>query len=170
MDDVVKSIMAVGVVGLVVYLAIIAIMIASYWKIFEKAGQPGWAAIVPFYNTYVLIVEVCKMPPIWFWLTLIPCVNFVVLIILMFMIPFNLAEKFGKDAGFAVGLLLLGIVFLPILAFGSAKYQGGRRSRRDDYDDDEDEDEDDRPRRRSRDDDEDDEDDRPQKKKRRDDW
>lgn len=167
LDSIIKSIMAVGIAGLVVYFAILALMIASYWKIFDKAGQPGWAAIVPFYNTYVLIVEVCKMPPVWFWLTLVPCANIVVALILMFMIPFKLAEKFGKDAGFAVGLLLLGVVFLPILAFGSAQYQGGRRSRRDDYDD-EDEDEDDRPRRRSRDDDDDD-DDRPKKKK-RDEW
>ena len=79
------------------------------------------------------------------------------LIILAFMIPFKLAEKFGKDVGFAIGLLLLGIIFLPILAFGDARYRGGRKRRRDDYYGDEEEEEDD-------------EDDRPCKKKRRDDW
>ena len=139
------------------YLAVIIFMIVVYWKIFEKAGQPGWASIVPFYNTYVLIVNILEMPPIWFWLLLVPCANIVVLIILAFMIPFKLAEKFGKDVGFAIGLLLLGIIFLPILAFGDARYRGGRKRRRDDYYDDEEEEEDD-------------EDDRPRKKKRRDDW
>ena len=96
------------------------------------------------------------MPPIWFWLLLVPCANIVVLIILAFMIPFKLAEKFGKDVGFAIGLLLLGIIFLPILAFGDARYRGGRKPRDDYYGDEEEE--------------EDDEDDRPRKKKRRDDW
>lgn len=127
------------------------------WKIYEKAGQPGWAAIIPFYNYYVLIVYILGMPSFWFWLLLVPCVNYVILIILAFMVPFKLAEKFGKSAGFAVGLLLLGIVFYPILAFGDAQYQGKRKKRRvQDYD--------------YEDDDDDDDDDRPRKKKRRDDW
>jgi hypothetical protein len=162
---------AVGIVGIFFYIAIIAIAIASYWKIFEKAGQPGWAAIVPFYNGYVMIVEVCKMPPVWFWLLFVPCANIVVYICLIFMLPFKLAEKFGKDAGFAIGLLLLGIIFLPILAFGDAQYEGGRRRRyADDYDYD-DAEEDDRPRKKKRrDDDDEDEDDRPRKKKRDDNW
>jgi hypothetical protein len=121
------------------------------WKIYEKAGQPGWASIVPFYNYYVLLVYILGMPSVWFWLLLVPCVNYVVLLILAFMVPFKLAEKFGKSAGFAVGLLLLGIIFYPILAFGDAQYQGGRRRRREVYEDDDDEDEGDRPRRGRRD-------------------
>ncbi len=143
------------IVAILFYLALIVLMIAAQWKIFEKAGQPGWAAIVPFYNTYVLIVEVCKQPPIWFWLTLVPCANIVALLFIVFVLPFKLAEKFGKDTGFAVGLLLLGIVFYPILAFGDAQYVDrgrGRRRYADDYDD------------------EDDDDDRPQKKKRDNNW
>jgi len=141
------------------YIALIIFMVVVYWKIFEKAGQPGWASIVPFYNTYVLIVNILQMPPIWFWLLLVPCANIVVLLILIFMIPFKLAEKFGKDTGFAIGLLLLGIIFLPILAFGDARYRGGRGRKRMEYYDEDEEDEDD------------DEDDRPRKKKKqRDDW
>jgi len=82
-----------------------------------------------------------------------------VLLILIFMIPFKLAEKFGKDTGFAIGLLLLGFIFLPILAFGDARYRGGRGRKRMEYYDEDEEDEDD------------DEDDRPRKKKKpRDDW
>src|SRR4051812_38370357 len=105
---------AVGIIFIGFYLAVIVLAIASHWKIFEKAGQPGWAAIVPFYNTYVMVVEVCKQPPIWFWLTLVPCANIVALFYLVFVIPFKLAEKFGKDTGFALGLLFLGIIFYPI--------------------------------------------------------
>jgi hypothetical protein len=161
---------AVVIVLVLFYLALIVLMIASFWKIYEKAGQPGWASIVPFYGmgagSYVMIVDVCKLPPIWFWLTFVPCANIVALFYIVFVVPFKLAEKFGKDAGFGVGLLLLGVVFYPILAFGSAQYRDSRRR----YDD-EDDDYDDRPRRKSRrDDDDDDEDDRPRKKKRDDNW
>ena len=103
------------VVLVVVYLAIIGVMVASQWKIYEKAGQPGWAALIPFYGfgpySYLSIVEVCKMQSWWFWLLLVPCVNYVILLVLSFMLPFKYAEKFGKETGFAIGLLLLGIVF-----------------------------------------------------------
>lgn len=141
--------MAAMIPIVILYVGLIVLMVASMWKIFEKAGQPGWAAIVPFYNQYILIVEVCKEKPIWFWLLLVPCANIVAAIYVIFVIPFKLAEKFGKDAGFAIGLILLGIVFYPMLAFGSAQYQGGGRRRYDDdYDDDEDED--DRPKKKKK--------------------
>lgn len=104
---------------LIVYLLLIVLIVASWWKLFEKAGQPGWAAIVPIYNLVVLLKIIDK--PIW-WLImfLIPLVNIIFLVLLYV----ELAKKFGKDVGFAIGLLLLGIVFLPILAFGDAEYQG----------------------------------------------
>lgn len=107
-------------IGIIIfYVAVIVLMIASFWKIFEKAGQPGWAAIVPIYNIIILLKIVDK--PVW-WIVLffIPIVNFVISILL----NIELAKKFGKDTGFAVGLILLGIVFFPILAFGDAQYQG----------------------------------------------
>ena len=102
-----------------IYLAFIVLMIASMWTIFSKAGKPGWAALVPIYNLIVLLDIVGKP---WWWLLLmfIPIVNFVVII----MIYHNLSLSFGKGAGFTVGLILLGIVFFPILAFGDAEYVG----------------------------------------------
>jgi hypothetical protein len=102
-----------------IYLAFIVLMIASMWTIFSKAGKPGWAALVPIYNLIVLLDIVGKP---WWWLLLmfIPIVNFVVII----MIYHNLSLSFGKGAGFTVGLILLGIVFLPLLAFGDAEYVG----------------------------------------------
>lgn len=91
----------------------------SYWKIFEKADKPGWAGFVPIYNTIVLL-EIIGRPVWWIVLLLIPCVN----IIYLFIINIDLAKSFGKDAGFGVGLSLLGIIFYPMLGFGSAEYQG----------------------------------------------
>ena len=94
-------------------------MIASIWTIFSKAGKPGWASIVPIYNLIVLL-EIVGKPSWWLLLMLIPIVNIVILII----VYHNLSLSFGKDGGFTVGLILLGIIFLPILAFGDAKYVG----------------------------------------------
>ena len=106
-----------GIVGILFSLAFIALMIASLWRIYTKAGQPGWAAIIPIYNIFVLCKIVGKP---WWWLIglLIPFVNFVVLILL----SVSLAMVFGKGIGFAIGLILLGIIFYPILAFGDATY------------------------------------------------
>ena len=107
------------VVIIVIYLAIIVLMIASMWTIFSKAGKPGWASIVPIYNLIVLL-EIVGKPWWWLLLMLIPIVNIVILIIVWH----NLSLSFGKGGGFTVGLILLGIIFLPILAFGDAKYVG----------------------------------------------
>lgn len=109
----------VGIVMMLVWLALIVLMIAGMWKIFTKAGEPGWAAIVPIYNLVVLLKIVGK-PAWWVILMLIPFVNFVIAIIL----SLGLAQAFGKTAGFGIGLLLLPFIFYPILGFGSARYQG----------------------------------------------
>jgi hypothetical protein len=103
----------------VLTLAVMIFMIVAMWKVYEKAGQEGWACIVPIYNTYILLKIVGK-PWWWLLLMLIPIVNIVYLIWTYNM----LSKSFGKDEGFTVGLLLLSIVFFPILGYGSAKYLG----------------------------------------------
>lgn len=103
---------------LIVPLAILGVVLAGMWKVFEKAGQPGWASLVPIYNSYVLVVEIAKMDIMWFVLLLVPCVGFVA----VFVIAMKLAKKFGQGDGFGVGLALLSPVFIPILGFGSARY------------------------------------------------
>ena len=108
-----------GVIGIIIYVAIIVLMIVSGWKIYEKAGQPGWASIVPIYNIIVLL-KIVNKPLWWIALLLIPIVNIVVMI----MIYDALAKAFGKGVGFTIGLILLGIVFYPMLAFGDAQYVG----------------------------------------------
>ena len=105
----------------VICVAIVVLVIAALWKVFVKAGQPGWAAIIPIYNTIVLITIVGK-PWWWIFLLLIPYVNIVFFILLYI----GLARVFGKGGGFAVGLIFLGFIFLPILGFGSATYIGTR--------------------------------------------
>lgn len=107
-----------GAVGLV-WLVVAVIMIAALWKIFVKAGEPGWAAIVPIYNAMV-ILKIVGRPMWWIILFLIPFVN----LVMMFVVAFDLSKAFGKGAGFALGMIFLGPIFYPILGFGSAQYQG----------------------------------------------
>ncbi|MFD7659347.1 DUF5684 domain-containing protein [Actinosynnema sp. NPDC059797] len=108
------------IIPLIIALVIGVFMIAVLWKVFTKAGQPGWAAIIPFYNIYVQL-KIVGRPGWWLVLLLVPVVNIVVSVI----IAIDLAKSFGKSAGFGVvGLWLFGIVGYPILAFGSATYRG----------------------------------------------
>ncbi|ATC65659.1 signal peptidase I [Nibricoccus aquaticus] len=106
-----------AVIGLL-YLAIIVLVIAGFWKVFVKAGHPGWAAIVPIYNVYILL-KIAGKPGWWLLLFFIPIVSLVIAIL----VSIDVAKAFGKGAGFGVGLALLGFVFYPILGFGDAEYQ-----------------------------------------------
>jgi hypothetical protein len=108
-----------GGVGFLIQLAIAVLIIVSMWKIFTKAGQPGWASIIPFYNIYVLL-QVAGKPGWWLILMLIPGVNIIFWIIALV----GLAQNFGKGVGFILGLIFLPMIFYPILAFSNAQYLG----------------------------------------------
>jgi hypothetical protein len=110
---------ALGAGMTIIWLAIVLVLIISNWKIFEKAGEPGWAAIIPIYNIIILL-KIVGRPIWWIVLLLIPFLNIIFLIIVVL----DLAKAFNKGSGFAIGLLLLGIIFFPILAFGDAQYVG----------------------------------------------
>ena len=101
------------------YIAAIIFYLFCMWKIFVKAGKPGWAAIVPFYNILVELEIIGQ--PWWFLLLMfIPLANIVISIIIIF----GLAKVFDKSIGFGFGLLFLGFIFAPILAFSDARYKG----------------------------------------------
>jgi hypothetical protein len=123
-DAALVGIMAIfSLMAVLVGLICAVVVIAAMWKLFTKAGKPGWAAIVPIYNVIVLL-EIIDKPIWWIVLFFIPFVNIVAAIIM----NIELAKKFGKDTIFAVGLILLPIIFLPILGFGSAQYQSYQKS------------------------------------------
>jgi hypothetical protein len=100
-------------------LALLGFLIASYWTVYTKAGQPGWAVIVPFYNIYVLI-KIAGRPGWWLAMFFVPLANVVFAIVLMI----DLAKAFGKGGGFAVLLILFPFVGVPILAWSDARYIG----------------------------------------------
>ncbi len=117
------GIMALLAAMMVPLLILMAIYIISMWKIFTKAGQPGWAAIVPIYNIIVQL-NVQGRPTWWIVWYLVPFVNYVSGLVMFIIAGLDLAKRFGKSGGFAAGLILLNPIFLLILAFGSARYQG----------------------------------------------
>jgi hypothetical protein len=103
--------------GLLIVFLVIAIV--GLYRIFEKADEPGWAAIIPIYNYYV-ILKITGRPWWWLILLLIPVVG----TITWFVMLYNLAKAFGKGALFALGLIVFPAIFLIVLGFGSASYQG----------------------------------------------
>ncbi len=108
-----------GGLMMIVWLAVVVLVIVGMWKVFTKAGKPGWASLIPIYNGVVLL-EIVGRPIWWIILLLIPCINIVVSII----VCIDLAKSFGKDALYGIGLAFLGIIFFPMLGFGDATYRG----------------------------------------------
>lgn len=102
---------------MLIYLVVVIVVIASMWKVFAKAGQPGWAAIVPIYNLIVLL-QIADKPLWWIILYFIPIAN----IIIPILVSIEISQKFGKGAGFGIGLAFLPVIFYPILAFSGAQY------------------------------------------------
>ena len=103
---------------MVIVLAICVVSIAGVWMTMQKAGQPGWASLVPIYNMVVLL-RIATKPWWWLFLCIIPLVNLVI----VFMVGFAVARNFGKGVGFGLGLVFLGPIFYCILGFGDARWE-----------------------------------------------
>ena len=103
-------------------LALVIILIVARWKIFTKANQPGWASLIPVYNSLIFLRIIGKP---WWWILLfcIPLVNIVFIALALHL----LSKSFNKPGWFTVGLFLLPFIFELILAFGDAKYIGPKK-------------------------------------------
>lgn len=94
--------------------------LASLWRLYKMAGQPGWAAIVPVYNIVVML-QIVGRPVWWVLLMFIPLVNFVIAIIVIL----DFAKAYGKSVGYGVAMLFFSFIMYPILAFSKdTKYVG----------------------------------------------
>ena len=101
----------------IIWFAIIAVYVAAQWKLFTKAGEPGWAAIIPVYNMIVLM-KIAGKPDWWIVLLFVPFANIVATIVMYI----GLARNFGRSDGFAAGLIFIPYIFMLILGFGSSRY------------------------------------------------
>jgi hypothetical protein len=111
------------IVGAVFVIACIVVVFVSQWKVFVKAGRPGWAAIIPVYNMWVLF-EISGKPGLWVLFGLIPYIGWVILFVLYINAALELARRFGKSTMFGVfGLVIFQIIGFIILAFGDAQYR-----------------------------------------------
>lgn len=110
---------AIGAFALIGSLAFTLLIIISLWKIFAKAGKPGWACIIPIYSNIVML-EIIGKPMIWILWLLIPCTAPIFGIWALNL----LMKSFGKSEGYTVGVIFLPFIFLPMLAFGDSKYLG----------------------------------------------
>jgi len=97
----------------IVCFAFMAFFMICYWKIFEKAGKPGWAGFIPIYNTIILL-EIVGRPWWYLFMFFIPIYGWFILPII---VTHEFSKSFGKDIGFTLGLLFLPFIFLPIMAF-----------------------------------------------------
>jgi hypothetical protein len=113
-------------VALIVPIIMFGIMVSlieivGAWYMFQKAGEPGWAAIIPIYN-YLIAIKIAGKPWWYLLLMLIPVVNLIIYIVVLD----GLAKSFGKGTGFTVGLFFFLFIFIPILGFGNSVYNGDK--------------------------------------------
>lgn len=114
-----------GIISIIIYLIVMVVVVAGQWKLYEKAGKPGWACIVPIYG-FIVLLEIINKPIWWIVLLIIPIAN----IIVLFLIYIELAKAFGKSAGYGVAMVFFGIVLIPMLGFGDAEYVGNQMNDR----------------------------------------
>ncbi|RFZ77565.1 hypothetical protein DS742_17780 [Lacrimispora amygdalina] len=138
-----------GIILFIIVLAVLIFLLITNWRIFSKAGKPGWAALVPFYNAYIMsdiafgnanyfiaimflwvMVFIGRITEIGILRSLVSSLSLVLYIIyyiLYIIYCTKISKAFGKSSGFTVGLVLLPLIFFPILGFGSAEYIGPQK-------------------------------------------
>ena len=115
------------IVFFIVYFVISIVPAAiGMWKVFTKAGQPGWAVLIPIYNI-ILLLRITGLP--WYWvftplIVVIPFLGWIVYLAWVVWIHHRISTRFGQGIGFTIGLTLLAPIFWLILGFGDSKYVG----------------------------------------------
>jgi hypothetical protein len=112
-----------GLAVLLFQLLLIVLQLAGMWAVFAKADRPGWAALVPIYNLYMML-RIGENAWWWLLVLIVPIVN----IYALYKIHAGVARAFGRGIGFGLGLAFLGVVFFPILGFGDYRYRGASRA------------------------------------------
>jgi len=124
-----EAALAAGLVAFFAAFAFVFIAIGlafhiGMWKVFTKAGQPGWAVLIPVYN-FILLLRIAGLA--WYWvftplIILIPILGAIAYLVWVVWVHHRISTRFGQGVGFTIGLTLLGPIFWLILGFGSSKY------------------------------------------------
>ena len=150
-NEAMAAVAGMGAGLIIVLIAIAVFTIICMWKIFVKAGEPGWKCLIPVYGEYVFFKIAWE--PMWFFITLgltvlsniitsvaaangnggatgfglvLLIIVSIVSIVIGIITMIKLAKRFGKSGAFAVGLIFLNTIFLAILAFDSSDYDRNR--------------------------------------------
>lgn len=142
-DSLIAAIMGYTLFFVILVIGLAVVSLVAYWKIFVKAGKEGWEGIIPIYNVYKLFEISWDTRNFWIYIAAIGCfillspfsssnafvgILTTMLSILQFVwmvrLMNHISISFGKSTGFTIGLVLLNFIFILILAFGDAKYQG----------------------------------------------
>ena len=115
---------SVSIVTWIISLAICVVMIVALWKVFKKAGKPGWAAIVPFYDMWTLF-EIGGQKGAYIFFMFIPCAGPIIYLVFEIKAYLEIAKRFGKETWFGVLSIFFPYITFPILAFSDAKYSEG---------------------------------------------
>ena len=112
-----------GIGFFITMFAILIFSVVTHWKVYTKAGQPGWAIFVPIYGLLVFFKIIGK-PWTWIFWICTPAVTIGAFVVWISG-SLALAKSFGKDTMFALGLMFLPVIFYAILAFDkSIRYRG----------------------------------------------
>ena len=126
---------------LVILLIWYILQVIAYWRVFTKAGQPGWKSIIPFYNQYPPFRIAWKIPYMYWvwlacmaagvilssingWVAYIGAIASLAATIIGVLATVKLSKAYGHGIGFAIGMIFLGPIFMMILGFGSSQYLG----------------------------------------------
>lgn len=126
-NELLGVILGISAILIFFVIAVIVFMVIVNWKLFVKAGKPGWASIVPVYNAIVLldIIGYKWYYIFMFFASFIPMVGSVILLLFTISYSIKLSKSFGMETGFGIGLCFLYPIFAAILAFNkNIKYVG----------------------------------------------
>lgn len=129
LESVISMLLGFSVVFFVLIVAIAVVTIIAQWKMFQKAGRPGWAAIVPFYNGWVLY-EIVWGKGWWFFAwagimivaNMIPFIGWLLSLACSLIFGISVAKAYGQPWAFGIGIMCVPFVFYLMLAFGKAQY------------------------------------------------
>ncbi len=132
MSSIAAAFISIFATFFIVIFAIAILALVAAYKLFEKAGVPGWKSLIPIYNSYVLTVEIAKLDIIWFILTfaaIIPIVGPIVALIANVNIVYSTCRRFTKESDLRVIATILFGIFIFVFAFGKYDYDNGNYSR-----------------------------------------